>query len=118
MQHLKVPGDDMVASKNIDRLVKEVAACWLQHSTRHKSPIFGFLIHGLHISIVDSYIIYEYAVDDLADNNNNKAAAVIKELRIDARMHEHNFVSIKSKKEQTSIIICCICDLIYCEKMW
>jgi hypothetical protein len=58
-----------------------------------------------------------YAVDGLADNNNNKAAAVIiKELRIDARIHERDFISIKCKKEQTSTIICCICGLVYCGK--
>lgn len=57
-----------------------------------------------------------YTVDGLADNNNDKAAVIIKELRIDARIHEHDFVPIKSKKEQTSTIICCICDLVYCEK--
>ena len=50
-----------------------------------------------------------YAVDGLADNNNNKAAVIIiKDLRIDARIHEHDFVSIKSKKKQTSTIICCM----------
>jgi hypothetical protein len=50
-----------------------------------------------------------YAVDGLADNNNNKAAVIIiKDLTIDARIHEHDFVSIKSKKKQTSTIICCM----------
>lgn len=57
-----------------------------------------------------------HAVDGLADNNNNKAALIIKELIIDARIHEHDFISIKSKKEQASTIICCICGLVYCQK--
>jgi hypothetical protein len=55
-----------------------------------------------------------YPLDGLEDNNNNKAVT-IKELRIPTRIHEHDFISIKAKKEQTSII-CCICGCAYCEK--
>ena len=31
IQHTKVPGDELATSKNIDRLIREVAKCWHGH---------------------------------------------------------------------------------------
>jgi hypothetical protein len=46
-----------------------------------------------------------HAVDGLTDNNNNKAALIIKELIIDARIHEHDFISIKSKNKHQQLFV-------------
>jgi hypothetical protein len=32
------------------------------------------------------------------------------------KLHEHDFMLTRNEEAQTSIIICCICDLVYCEK--
>ena len=57
-----------------------------------------------------------YPVDGLDDNYNNSNTVIIKQFRIGIRIHEHDFVSVKTKNEQASIIICSVCDLVYCEK--
>jgi hypothetical protein len=31
IRHTKVPGDELATSKNIDRLIREVAKCWHGH---------------------------------------------------------------------------------------
>jgi hypothetical protein len=54
-----------------------------------------------------------YPLSVLEDNNNSNTV-IIREFRI--KIHEHDFISVKTKKEQTSIIICSICGLVYCEK--
>jgi hypothetical protein len=56
-----------------------------------------------------------YLVNGQEDNNNNNNLVIIKEFRTRARIHEHDFISIRTEKEQTSII-CSTCGLIYCEK--
>ena len=57
---------------------------------------------------------------DNDDNNNNSSSnnnvVIIREFRTGTRIHEHDFISVKTKKEQAPIIICCICGLVYCEK--
>ena len=59
---------------------------------------------------------------DNDDNNNNNSGSsnnnvvVIREFRTGTRIHEHDFISVKNKKGQAPIIICCICGLVYCEK--
>ena len=57
---------------------------------------------------------------DNDDNNNNSSSnndvVIIREFRTGTRIHEHDFTSVKTKKEQAPIIICCICGLVYCEK--
>ena len=35
---------------------------------------------------------------------------------VDEKIHEHDFISVKTKKEQVPIIICSICYMVYCEK--
>ncbi|MFL6340303.1 MAG: hypothetical protein ACJ72U_02005 [Nitrososphaeraceae archaeon] len=56
-----------------------------------------------------------YPVNGLEDNNNNNKTVIIKEFRTRTRIHEHDFISIKTEKEHTSII-CCICGSVYCAK--
>jgi hypothetical protein len=53
-----------------------------------------------------------YSVKGSEDNNKT---VIVKEFRTSTRIHEHDFISIKTEKEHTSII-CCICGSIYCEK--
>jgi hypothetical protein len=56
-----------------------------------------------------------YPVNGLEDNNNNNKTVIIKKFRTSTRIHEHDFISITTEKEYTSII-CCICGSIYCKK--
>jgi hypothetical protein len=56
-----------------------------------------------------------YPVNGLEDNNNNNKTVIITEFRTHTRIHEHDFISIKTKKGQTAII-CCICGSVYCAK--
>ena len=55
-----------------------------------------------------------YPVNGLKDNNNSNTV-IIREFITNTRIHEHDFIPIKTDKEQTAII-CSICGLIYCEK--
>jgi hypothetical protein len=58
-----------------------------------------------------------YSSNGLEDNDNNSNnTVIIREFRAGTRIHEHDFISVKTKKEQVSIIICSICGLVYCEK--
>ena len=61
-----------------------------------------------------------YPPNELKDNDNSKSGnnniVIIKEFIIGSRIHEHDFISVKAKSEQGSIIICSICGLVYCEK--
>ena len=54
-----------------------------------------------------------YPLKGLLDNNNNNT--VIKEFRAYSRIHEHDFISIKTEKEQPTII-CLTCGSLYCGK--
>jgi hypothetical protein len=56
-----------------------------------------------------------YPLNGLEDNNNNNNTVIIKEFRACTRIHEHDFISIKTEKEHTSII-CLTCDSLYCGK--
>jgi hypothetical protein len=53
-----------------------------------------------------------FPIDSLEDNNHR---GIIKEHINYTRIHEHDFISIKTEKEQTSII-CSTCSSLYCEK--
>jgi hypothetical protein len=63
-----------------------------------------------------------YTPNELKDNDNNSNnsssnnVVIIREFRTGTRIHEHDFISVKTKKEQGPIIICCICGLVYCDK--
>ena len=60
-----------------------------------------------------------YTPNELMDNNNNNSSnnvVIIREFRTGNRIHEHDFISVKTKKEQVSIIICSICYMVYCGK--
>ena len=63
-----------------------------------------------------------YTPNELKDNDNNSNnsssnnVVIIREFRTGSRIHEHDFISVKTKKEQAPIIICSICSLVYCEK--
>ena len=59
-----------------------------------------------------SIIYYMFPIDSIKDNTHND---IIKELINPTRIHEHNFISIKTEKEQTSIL-CSTCRSLYCEK--
>ena len=50
------------------------------------------------------------------DNDDNNNSIIIREFRDDTRIDEHDFILVKTKKEQASITICSICGLVYCEK--
>ena len=50
------------------------------------------------------------------NNNGNNNTVIIREFRTGNRIHEHDFISVKTKKEQASIIVCSICSHVYCEK--
>jgi hypothetical protein len=52
-----------------------------------------------------------FSVNGLEDNNNT---TVIKEFRNNTRIHEHDFITIRTEKETS--IICSTCGLLYCEK--
>jgi hypothetical protein len=52
----------------------------------------------------------------LEDNNTTSNTVIIREYRTGSRIHEHDFISVKIKKDQASTIICSICGLVYCEK--
>jgi hypothetical protein len=54
-----------------------------------------------------------YPLKGLEDNNNN---TVIKEFRAHTRIHEHDFISVKTEKGQTATIICLTCGSLYCRK--
>ena len=68
------------------------------------------------IFIVDSYTIYVVRVsgNGLTDNNSNKTV-ITGEFRALTRIHEHDFSSIRTEKEQTTFV-CSTCGLVYCEK--
>jgi tRNA uridine 5-carbamoylmethylation protein Kti12 len=53
-----------------------------------------------------------FPIDSIKDNNHND---IIKEPISPTRIHEHDFISIKTEKEQTSIL-CSTCRSLYCEK--
>ena len=53
--------------------------------------------------------------DDNNENSNNNVV-IIREFRTGTRIHEHDFISVKTKEDQGPIVICSICGLIYCEK--
>jgi hypothetical protein len=53
-----------------------------------------------------------YSVKGSEDNNKT---VIIKEFRTSTRIHEHDFISIKTEKEHTSII-CLTCGSHYCVK--
>ncbi len=53
-----------------------------------------------------------FPIDSIKDNTHND---IIKELINPTRIHEHNFISIKTEKEQTSVL-CSTCRSLYCEK--
>ena len=53
-----------------------------------------------------------FPIDSIKDNNHND---IIKEPINPTRIHEHDFISIKTEKEQTSIL-CSTCRSLYCEK--
>jgi formylmethanofuran dehydrogenase subunit E len=55
------------------------------------------------------------AVNDPDDSNYRYNTVIIKDFRTYSEIHEHDFISVKSKREQISII-CRICSSIYCEK--
>ena len=63
-----------------------------------------------------------YTPNELKDNDNNSNnsssnnVVIIREFRTGSRIHEHDFISVKTKEEQGPIIICCICGLVYCDK--
>ena len=50
--------------------------------------------------------------DDDNSSSNNNNVVIIREFRTGTRIHEHDFISVKTKKEQAPIIICCICGLV------
>ena len=52
--------------------------------------------------------------NSLTDDNSNKTV-IIEEFRALTGIHEHDFSSIRTEKEETSFI-CSTCSLIYCEK--
>jgi hypothetical protein len=53
-----------------------------------------------------------FPTDGMEDNNNS---VIIKEPLSYTRIHEHDFVSITTEREQTSTI-CSTCGSLYCEK--
>jgi hypothetical protein len=55
-----------------------------------------------------------YSVNDPAVGKYSNSTVIIKYFRTSTKIHEHDFILIKSKREQISII-CCICGSIYCE---
>ena len=55
-----------------------------------------------------------YPVNGLEDNNNNSNTVIIREFRTSTRIHEHDFISIRTGKETS--IICLTCSSLYCEK--
>jgi hypothetical protein len=58
-----------------------------------------------------------YPSNGLEDNNdNNSNTVIIREFKTGSTIHEHDFISVKTKKDQASTIICSICGLVYCEK--
>ena len=54
-------------------------------------------------------------MDEKIDNSSNNAV-IIGESRNGTRIREHDFISVKAKRQQESIIICSVCGLVYCEK--
>jgi hypothetical protein len=54
-----------------------------------------------------------FPVNGLEDNNNN-IVVLVKEFRSCTRIHEHDFISIRTGKEIS--IICLTCSSLYCKK--
>ena len=50
------------------------------------------------------------------DNNSSNNVVIIRKFRTGTRIREHDFMSVKAKKEQASIIICLTCNSLYCGK--
>ena len=59
-----------------------------------------------------------YPPNELNDNDNNSSnnTVIIREFRTGTRIHEHDFISVKTKEEQGPIVICSICGSLYCGK--
>ena len=87
-------------SRNIDR---DGSRCHIDKQT----------LKILWFTLIVGYctIYYMFPIDSIKYNNHND----IKEPINSTRIHEHDFISIKTEKEQTSIL-CSTCRSLYCEK--
>ena len=56
-----------------------------------------------------------YPVNGQEDKKYNSKTVIVRGSKTWIRIHEHDFISIGTKKER-SIIICSTCGLVYCEK--
>jgi hypothetical protein len=54
-----------------------------------------------------------YSVNGLSNDNNRD---IIKEFINHTRIHEHDFISIRTEKERISSFICITCGSHYCKK--
>jgi len=68
----------------------------------------------LWFTFIVGYVQYTnmFPIDSMEDNNPND---IIKVPINPTRIHEHNFILVKTEKEQTTIL-CSTCNSLYCEK--